>query len=95
MVCKVIRNREDAAPHVHIRAGYTHLLKINANLLDPAAVSLYPFCKEDPQTIEQWLRRCLRLNATGKNILGSPSPPLSVLTTDPERVLALARVTRG
>ncbi len=26
---------------------------------------------------------------------GSPSPPLKVLTTDPERMLALARVTLG
>ncbi len=30
---------------------------------------------------------------TNHNIFGSPSPPLKVLTTDPETVLALARVT--
>ncbi len=71
------------------------LVKVYANLLDPSADPLCPFCKEEPQTIEHWLRRCPRLDATRQNIFGSPSPPLKVLATDPERVLALARVTLG
>ncbi len=71
------------------------LLTTVANLLEPSADPLCPLCKEEPQTIEHWLRRCPRLDATRQNIFGSPSPPLKVLTTDSKRVLALARVTLG
>ncbi len=70
-------------------------MKANANLLDPVADSLYPLCKEEPQTFEHWLRRCPRLDAMRENSFGSPSPPLRVLFTDLERVLALARATIG
>ncbi len=82
----------DAVLLARLRAGHTPLLKAYANLLDPSADPLCPLCKEEPQTIEHWLRSN-RLDATRQNIFGSPSPPLKVLTTDPERVLALARVT--
>ncbi len=90
-----ISNRADAVLLVHIRAGHIPLLKAFANLLDPSADSLCPLCKEEPQTIELWLRRCPSIDATRQNTLGNPSPPLKVLTTDPETVLALARVTLG
>ncbi len=88
-----ISNRTDAVLLARLRAGHTPLLKAYANLLDPSADPLCPLCKEEPQTIEHWLRRCPRLDAARQNIFGSPSPPLKVLTTDPERVLALARKT--
>ncbi len=88
-------NRADAVLLAHPRAGHTPLLKAYANLLDPSADPLCPLCKEEPQTIENWLRRCPRLDATRQNIFGSPSPPLKVLTTDPETVLTLAMVTLG
>ncbi len=81
-------NRSDAVPLARLRAGHTPLLKAYANLLDP-------LCKEEPQTIEHWLGRCPRLDATRQNIFGSPSPPLKALTTAPEKVVALARVTLG
>ncbi len=88
-------NRADAVFLARLRAGHTPLLKAYANFLDPSADPLCPLCKEEPQTIEHRLRRCPRLDATKQTIFGSPSPPLKVLTTDPERVLALARVTLG
>ncbi len=88
-------NRADAVLLARLRAGRTPLLKAYANLLDPSADTLCPLCKEEPQTIKHWQRRCPRLDSTRQNIFGSPSPPLKVLTTDPERVLALARVTLG
>ncbi len=91
--CMATSNRVDAVLLVRLRAGHTPLLKTYANLLDPSADPLCPLCKEEPQTIEHWLWRFPRLDATRQNIFGSPSPPLKVLTTDPERVLALARVT--
>ncbi len=93
--CMATSNRADAVLLARLRAGHTPLLKAYENLLDPSADPLCPLCKEEPQTIEHWLRRCHRLDATRQNIFGSPSPPLKVLTTDPEIVLALARVTLG
>ncbi len=71
------------------------LLKAYANLLDTSADPLCTLCKEKPQTIDIWLRRCPRFDATRQNVFGSPSPPLKILTTEPERVQAHARVTLG
>ncbi len=88
-------NRADAVLLARLRAGHIPLLKAYTNLLDPSADPLCPLCKEEPQIIEHWLRRCPELDATRQNIFGSPSPHLKVPTTNPERVLALARVTLG
>ncbi len=93
--CMATSNRADAVLLGRLRAGHTPLLRVYANLLDPSADPLCPLCKEEPQKIEHWLRRCPRLDVTRQNIFGSPSPPLKVLTTDSERVLALARATLG
>ncbi len=91
--CMATSNRADAVLLARLRTGHTPLLKAYANLLDPFADPLCPLCKEEPQAIEHWLRRCHRPDATRQNIFGSRSPPLKALTTDPERVLALARAT--
>ncbi len=93
--CMATSNRADAVLLARLRAGDTPLLKAYANLLDSSAAPLCPVCKEELQTIKHWLRWCPRLDATRQNIFGSPSPPLKVLTTDPERVMALAMVTLG
>ncbi len=87
--CMATSNRADVVLLAHLRASHTPLLRAYANLLDPSAIPLCPLCKEEPQTIEHWLRRCPR---TRQNIFGSPSPPFKVLPTAPEGVLALARV---
>ncbi len=93
--CMATSNRADAVLLARLRAGHAPLLKAYANLLSPSADPLCPLCKEEPQTIEHWLRRCPRLDATRQDIFGSTSPPLKIPTTDPERVLALTRVTLG
>ncbi len=93
--CVAINNQAGAILFARLGAGHTPLLKAYANLLDLSADPLCPLCKENPQTIEHWLRRRPRLDATKLNIFGSPSLHVKVLTTDPERVLALARVTLG
>ncbi len=85
----------NAVPLVHLRAGHTPLLKAYANALDPSADPLCPLFKEEPQTIKHWLRRYTRLDAARQDILESPSLPLKILSTNPERVLAFARVTLG
>ncbi len=43
--------------------------------------------------MKHWLQRCPNLDGLRQHTFGSPSPPLGVLTTDPEKVLAVARAT--
>ncbi len=52
-----------------------------------------PSCGEEPQTVEHWLQRCPNAVALRQKLFGEPSPPLSVLTTNPGNVLALATTT--
>ncbi len=40
--------------------------------------------------MEHWLQRCPNLDVPRYRTFGSPSPPLGVLATDPEKVLVLA-----
>ncbi len=62
-----------------LRYGHTPLLKAYADQLDTAVDPKCPICGEEPQTVEHWLQRCpLR-----QQLFGEPSPPLSVLTTNP------------
>ncbi len=91
--CIATSNRADAVLLVRLRLGYTPFLKAYAHLLDPAADLTRPLCKEEPQTLEHWLQRCPNLDALQQHTLGSPSSPLGVLTTGPEKVLALVRAT--
>ncbi len=86
-------NRTDAVLLARLRAGPTPLLKAYAHLLDPAADPTCPLCTEEPQTLEHWLQRYPNLDVLRQHIFGIPSPPLDVLTTDPKKVLALARAT--
>ncbi len=67
-VCKVISNGADVVLLARLRAGYTLLL---APFLDPWC----PLCKDEPQNIENSLRRGPRLGATRHNIFGSSSLP--------------------
>ncbi len=52
-----------------------------------------PSCGEEPQTVEHWLQRSPNAVALRPQLFGEPSPPLSVLTTNPGSVLTLARKT--
>ncbi len=69
------------------------MLKAYAHLLNPAVNPTCPLCKGEPQTLEHWLQRCPNLDGLRQHTFGSPSPPLGVLMTDLEKVLALARAT--
>ncbi len=91
--CIPTSNMADAVLLARLRAGHTPLLKAYAHLLDPAADPTCSLCKDEPQTLEHWLQRCPNLDVLRQHTFGSPSPPLGVLTTDPEKVLALARAT--
>ncbi len=71
----------------------TPLIMACTQLLDSATDPTCPLCKKEPQTLEHWLQRCPNLDALRQHTFGSPSPPLGVFTTDPKKVLALARAT--
>ncbi len=83
-------NRVGAVLLARLRSGHTPLLKVDAQLLDPAVDPTCPLCKVEPQTLELWLQRCPNLDVFRQRTFGSPSPPLRVLTNDPEKALALA-----
>ncbi len=76
-----------------LRAGHTPLLKAYANQLDTTVDPKCPSCGEEPQTVEHWLQRCPNAEALTQQLFGEPSPPLSVLTSNPGSGLALARKT--
>ncbi len=88
--CIATSNRADAVLLARQRAGHTPLPKAYAQLVDQAADPTCPLCKEEPQTLEYWLQRCPNLDVLRQHTFDSPSPPLGVLTTDPEKVLAFA-----
>ncbi len=83
----------DAVLLARQRAGHTPLLKAYANQLDATVDPKCPSCGEEPQTVAHWLQRCPAAVALRQQLFGEPSPPLSVLTTKPGSVLALARKT--
>ncbi len=63
------------------------------HLLDSAADPTYPLCMEESQTVESWQQRYPRLGVLRQRTIGSPSSPLGVPMTGPDRELALARAT--
>ncbi len=83
------------ADHSHrLPTSWSHpLLKAYVKQLDTTVDPKCPSCGEDPQTVEHWLQRCPNAVALRQQLFGEPSPPLSVLTTNPDRVLALSRKT--
>ncbi len=62
-----------------LRSGHTPLLKAYADQIDTAGDPKCPICGEEPQTVEHWLQR----GPLRQQLFGEPSPPLSVLTTNP------------
>ncbi len=88
-----VTHRLGPPPPLATIAGLQSGHKANAHLLDPAADPTCPLCKEEPQTLEHWLQKCQNLDALWQRTFSSPSPQLGVLTTDPKKVLALARAT--
>ncbi len=89
--CRAVSSRRNAILFARLRAGHTPLLKAYANQMP--TLTKCPSCGEEPQTVEHWLQRCPNAVALRQKLFGEPSPPLSVLTTNPGSVLALARKT--
>ncbi len=89
--CRAASTRRDAVLLVRLRAGYTPLPKAYANQIDTTVDYKCPSCVEEPQTAEHRPQRSPNAVALRQQIFSKLSPPLSVLTTDPGSVLALAR----
>ncbi len=71
--------RLDASP----RLWSPPLLKTYANQLDTTVDPKCPSRGEELQTEEHWLQRCPNAVALRQQLFGEPSPPLSILTTNP------------
>ncbi len=89
--CLVTSNWADAVLLADLRPRRTPLLKAYADSVDPTADPTIPLCKDEPQTLKHWLQRCPNLHVPWQRTFASPSPSLGVLTTYPEKALALAR----
>ena len=87
------RSRADAVLLAQLRSGHCPALAAYRALYLPGADSNCPFCFQAPQTVEHWLRDCDALAPRRLTILGTASPPLAVMTTDPVAVAAYARAT--
>ncbi len=73
-------------------------IRINCSVVAGSAVDTTgdpkcPSCEEEPQTVEHGLQRCPKAVALRHQLFGESSPLLSVFTTNPGSVLALARKT--
>ncbi len=91
--CQAFSTRRGAVLLARLRAGHTPLLRAYTNQLDTTVDPKCHSCGEEPQTVEHWLQRCPNAVALRHQLFSEPSPPLSVLTTNPGRVLAVARKT--
>ncbi len=78
------------SPHPSMRGSHSTPY---ANQLDMTVNPKCPSCGEEQQTVEHWLQRCPNALALRQQLFGEPSLPLSVLTTNPGSVLALAKKT--
>ncbi len=90
---RAVSTRRDAVLRARLRAGHTPLFKAYAEQLDTTVDPKCSSCGEEPQTVEHWLQWYPNAVALRQELFGEPSPPLSVLTTNPGSVLALARKT--
>ncbi len=82
-------NRADAVLLACLRAGHTRLLKAYAHFLDPYASAV----QEEAADTRKLAAEMPKPRSPRKHTFRSLWPPLGVLTTDPDKVLALARAT--
>jgi hypothetical protein len=74
-----------------LRSGHCAKLAAYSRIVNPSADPSCPKCEEEPQDVEHWLQRCPALVARRIDIFGCASPPLSVLSRQPDKVVAYAR----
>ncbi len=74
--------RRDASLIISLRSSHTALLKAFADHLD---IFIDPICRNCGEQLET-IEHCPNALAMRRLLFGEPSPPLSVLTTDPGSV---------
>jgi ribonuclease HI len=82
--------RKDQVLIAQLRAGHCARLAAYGSIVNPEADAICPRCQEEAQDLEHWLQRCPALEERRRNIFGCASPPLSVLSRHPSRVLTYA-----
>ena len=86
-------NRREEAMLSQLRTGHCSLLAAYGSVVNPESSSLCPFCRENNQDVEHWLRYCPAHINLRQSIFGVHDPALEALLKDPEKVLAYARRT--
>ena len=87
----IVAGRRDQVLLAQLRAGHCANLSAYASIVNPSADPTCKRCRLEPEDVQHWLQRCPALEGKRLEIFGSVAPPLSVLSKNPERVLAFAR----
>ena len=83
-------SRSDAVLIAQLRSGHCHKLAAYRNVVDQNSSPYCPYCKDEFETLEHWLRECPATARKRIRGFGGAAPPLSVLVDDPKMVLAFS-----
>jgi ribonuclease HI len=78
-----------------LRSGHCSKLAAYCRIVNPTADPTCPRCGEEPEDLEHWFQRCPALEKKRWDLFGCLSPPLSVLTSQPDRVVSYAAYSLG
>jgi hypothetical protein len=78
-----------------LRSGHCSKLAAYCRIVNPTADPTCPRCGEEPEDLEHWLQRCPARAQKRWQIFGCLSPPLSVLTSNPDLVSTYAAQSLG
>ena len=79
-------SRKQAVTLAKLRSGHhvgLQACKAIIKKTDPTC----PSCREEPETLAHWLQDCPATAVMRNTIFGDPSPPLSIINTDPGGVM--------
>ena len=88
-----ITNRKDQVDLARLRSGYHPKLRTYQNILNPEIDTTCPRCEEGDDTVEHWLRKCPAASAAKMSFFGSTELSNQILTKEPRKTIALARIT--
>ena len=89
-----ITNRKDQVDLARLRSGYHPKLQSYQNILRPDETDpTCPLCKDSEDTVDHWLQECSAASAAKMKLFGSVKLGHEILTKEPRKAIALAKVT--
>ena len=86
-------SRKEEVLLARLRSGHSLLLASYRDRVHGSGDTCHR-CQLEPETLQHFMRECEATEATRARVFGCSSPPLSVLTGDPQRVLQYLRELR-